>query len=102
MIDDAVDEEGDIRHEFTHPRRIRSLIDGSLQDVCFSDAFEEYINVLAVGDETGFINVSFAAIERGMIVFVSLLVLVPQNEHITEVNLESVGLFLEHFLPTSL
>ena len=30
MIDDAVDEEVDIRHEFTYPRRIRSLIDSPL------------------------------------------------------------------------
>ena len=28
MIDDAVDEVGDIGYEFSHPRRIRSLIDG--------------------------------------------------------------------------
>ena len=32
MIDEAVDEEGDIGHEFAHPRRIRSLIDGPLQE----------------------------------------------------------------------
>ena len=102
MIDDAVDEEGDIRHEFTHPRRIRSLIYGSLEDVGFSDAFDEYVNVLAAGDETGFIQVSFAAIARGMIVFVSPRFLVPLNEYIIEVNLERMGLFLEHFLPTSL
>ena len=30
MIDDAVDEEGDIGHEFAHPHRIRFLIDGPL------------------------------------------------------------------------
>ena len=71
MIDDAIDEEGDIPDEFTHPRRIRSLIYGILQDVGFSDAFEEYTNVLAVGDETGFIQICFAAVARGMIVFVS-------------------------------
>ena len=101
MIHEAVDEEGDIRHEFTHQRRIQ-LIDGPLQDVGLSDAFEEYIKVLAVGDETGFIQVSFAAIARGMIVFVSPRVLVTQNEHIIEVNLERLGLFLENFLSTSL
>ena len=38
MIDNAVIEESDIRHEFAHPRRIRSLIDGPLQDIGFSDA----------------------------------------------------------------
>ena len=46
MIEDAVNEESDIRHEFAHPRRIRSLIDGPLQDVGFSDAFEKVIKVL--------------------------------------------------------
>ena len=35
MIDDAVDEEGDIGHEFAYPRRIRYLNDGPLQDVGF-------------------------------------------------------------------
>ena len=30
MMDDAVDEEGNISYEFAHPRRIRSLIDGPL------------------------------------------------------------------------
>ena len=41
VIDDTVDEEGDIGHEFAHPRRIRYLIDGPLQDVDLSDAFEK-------------------------------------------------------------
>ena len=54
VIDDAVDEKCDIGHEFAHPRRIRSLIDGPLQDVGFSVAFEKVIKVLAVGDETGY------------------------------------------------
>ena len=62
MIDDAVNEEGDIGHEFAHPRRIRSLIDGPLQDVGFSDAFEKVVKILAVGDETGFVQVSSTAI----------------------------------------
>ena len=53
MIDDAVDEEDYIGHEFAHPCRIRSVIDGPLQDVGFSDAFEKVIKVLAVGDCTG-------------------------------------------------
>ena len=77
MIDDAVDEEGDIGHEFAHPHRIRSLIDGQLKDVCFSDAFEKVIKVLAVGHETGFVHVASTAIARGMIVLVSTRVLVP-------------------------
>ena len=102
MINDEVDEEGDIGHEFAHPRRIRSLIDGALQDVSFSDAFEKVIKVLAVGDETGFVQVAPTAIARGMIVLVSTRVLVPQNEAVTEVNLKGVGLFLEHDLPRSL
>ena len=101
MIDDAVDEEGDIGHEFAHPRRIRSLIDGPLQDVGFSDAFEKVIKVLAVGDETGFVQVASTAITRGMIVLVLTRVLVSQNEPVTEVNLERIGLFLEHYLQRS-
>ena len=64
MIDDAVDEEGDIGHEFAHPRRIWSLIDDPLQDVGFSDAFEKVIKVLAVGDETGFVQLASTAITR--------------------------------------
>ena len=87
MIDDAIDEKCDIGHEFAHPRRFRSLIDGPLQDVGFSDAFEEVIKVLAVGDETGLVQVASTAVARGMVVLV-----------LTRVNLESVGLFLEHVL----
>ena len=90
VIDDAVDDEGDIGHEFAHPRRVRSLIDGPLQDVGFSDAFEKDIKVLAVGDETGLVKVASTAIARGMIVLVSTRVLVPQNEPVTEVNLEAL------------
>ena len=77
MIDDAVDEKGDIGHEFAHPRRIRCLIDGPLQDVGFSDAFEKVIKVLAVGDEIALVQIASSA--RGMIVIVSTCVLVPQN-----------------------
>ena len=102
MIDDAVDEEGDIGHEFAHPRRIRSLINGPLQDVGFSDAFEKVINVLAVGDDTGLVQVAPTAIARGMIVLTSTRVLFPQYDPVTEVNLEGVGLFLEHDLQRSL
>ena len=98
MIDDAVDEKCDIRHEFAHPRRIRSLIDGPLQDVGFSDAFEKVIKVLGVGDETGLVQVASTAVARGMVVLLSTRVLVPQNEPVTEINLEGVGLFLEHDL----
>ena len=98
MIDDEVDEKCDIGHEFAHPSRIRSLIDGPLQDVGFSDAFEKVVKILAVGNETGFVQVSSTAITRGVIVLVSSRVLVPQNEPVTEVNLEGVGLFLVHFL----
>ena len=102
MIDDAVDEEGDFGHEFAHPRRIRSLINSLLQDVGLSDAFEKDVKVLAVGDETGFVQVASTAIARGIIVLVSTRVFVPQNETVTEVNLERVGLFLEHYLQRSL
>ena len=97
MIDDAVDEKCDIGHEFAHSRRIRSLIDGPLQDVGFADAFEK-VKILTVGDETGFVQVSSTAITRGVIVLVSSRVLVPQHESVTEVNLEGIGLFLVHFL----
>ena len=98
MIDDAVDEEGYIGHEIAYPRRIRSLIDVPLQDVGFSDAFEKGVKVLAVGDETGLVEATSTAIARGMIVLVTTRFLVTQNEPVTEVNLESVGLFLEHDL----
>ena len=98
MIDDAVNEESDIRHEFAYPRGIRSLIDGPLQDVGFSNAFEKVIKVLAVCDETGFVQVASTAITRGMIVLVLTRVLVTQNDPVTEVNLERIGLFLEHDL----
>ena len=98
VFDDAIDEKCDIGHEFAHPRRIRSLIDGPLQVVGFSDAFEELIKVLAVGDQTGLVQVASTAVARGMVVLVLTRVLVPQNEPVTEVNLESVGLFLEHVL----
>ena len=72
------------------------FIDSPLQDVGFSDAFEKVIKVLAVGDETGLVQVASAAITRGMIVLVSTRFLVSQNE--PEVKLERVGLFLEHDL----
>ena len=68
VINHAVDEEGDIGHEFAHPRRIRYLIDGPLQDVGFSDAFEKVIKILAVGEKIGFVQVASTAITRGMIV----------------------------------
>ena len=80
VIDDAVDEKCDIGHEFAHPRRIRSLIDGPLQDVGFADKFEKVIKVLAVGDETGLVQVASTAVARGMVVLVLTRVLVPQNE----------------------
>ena len=98
MIDDAINEKSDIRYEFAHPRRIRSLIDGQLQDVGFPDVFEKVIKVLAVGDETGFVQVASTAITRCMILLVLTRVLVSQNEPVTEVNLERIGLFPEHDL----
>ena len=61
MIDNAIDEEGGIRHEFTHPRRIRSVSDDPLQEVGFSDAFQKGVKVVMVGDETGFVQVPSAA-----------------------------------------
>ena len=102
VVNDAVDEEGDIRHEFAHPRRIRSFIDGPLQDVGFSDAFEKVIKVLAVDDETGLVQLASTAVAREMVVLVSTRVLIPQNESVTEINLKGVGLFLEHDLQSRL
>ena len=85
-----------------NPCRIRSLIYGPLQDVGFSDAFEKVIKILAVGYETGLVQVSSTAVARRMLVLVSTRVLVPQNEPVTEINLEGVGLFLEHALQRGL
>ena len=48
-----------------------------------------------VGDETGFVQVASTAITRGMIVLVLTRVLVSQNEPVTEVNLECIGLFMK-------
>ena len=98
VIDDEINEKSDIRHEFAYPRGIRSLIDGPLQDVGFSDAFEKVIKVLAISNETRNVQVASKAITRGMIVLVLTRVLVSQNEPVTEVNLERIGLFLEHDL----
>ena len=47
---------------------------------------------------TGLVQVASTAVARGMVVLVSSRVLVPQNEPVTEVNLEGIGLFLEHDL----
>ena len=41
LVDEAIDEKGDIRHEFAHARRIRSLNYDTLQDVGLSDAFQK-------------------------------------------------------------
>ena len=64
MIDDTIDEEGGIRHQFAHPCRIRFLSDGPLQDVGFSDSFQKLVKVATVGDETGFVQVPFASVTR--------------------------------------
>ena len=53
---------------------------------------------LLFGDETGLVQVASTAVARGIVVLVLTRVLVPQNEPVTEVNLESVVLFLEHVL----
>ena len=71
MIDDTIDEEGGICHEFAHPCRIRSLSDGPLQDVGFSNSFQKLVKVLAVGDETGRIQVPSATVTRRVIIPVS-------------------------------
>ena len=96
VIDDAIDEKGGVCHVLAHPRGIRSLIDGPLQDVGFSDSFQKLVKVLAVGYETGFVQVPSATVTRRVIIPVSIRVLAPQHECVTEVNLEGGGLFLEH------
>ena len=68
--------------------RIWTLIDGSVQDVSFSGAFEKSINVFAVGDENGravgdengLVQVTTVTVRRGMIILESPCDLVPQNE----------------------
>ena len=67
MIDDTIDEEGGTCHEFAHPCRIWSLSDGPLQDVGFSNSFQKLVKVLAVGDETGRIQVPSATVTRRVI-----------------------------------
>ena len=79
MIDDTIDEEGGTCHEFAHPCRIWSLSDGPLQDVGFSNSFQKLVKVLAVGDETGRIQVPSATVTRRVIIPVSSRVLIPQN-----------------------
>ena len=96
MIDDTIDEEGGICHEFAHPCRIRSLSDGPLQDVGFLNSVQKLVKVNAVGDETGFFQVPSATVTRRVIIPVSSRVLVPQNEPVTEINFECSGLLLEH------
>ena len=96
MIDDTIDEEGGICHVFAHPCLIRSLSDGPLQDVGFSDSVQKLVKVTAVGDETGLFQVPSATITRRVIIPVSSRVLVPQNEPVTEINFECSGLLLEH------
>ena len=91
MIDDAIDEEGGIRHEFAHPRQIRFLLDSPLQD-----AFQKLVKLIAVGDETGFVQVPSATFTRRMVLLVSSRDLVLQNEPVTEIDLECSGMLLEH------
>ena len=38
MVDDAIEEEHDIHHEFAHPPLVRFLVDGPLQHVGLSDS----------------------------------------------------------------
>ena len=96
MIDDSVDEKSDIRHEFAHLYRIRSLDDGPLQDVGFSDALQQGIEIDAVRDQTGFVQVPSATITRRVIVLVPSRLFVPQHEAVTQIDFERVILLLEH------
>ena len=54
----------------------------------FSDEFHKLVKIVAVGDETGFVQVPSATVARGMVVLVSSRVLVPQNEPVMEIHLE--------------
>ena len=98
MIDYAIDEEGGIRHEFAHPRRIRSLLDSPMQDIIVLDAFQNLVKHVVVGGETGFIQIPSATVTRRMVILVSSCDLVPQNEPVTEIDLECSGLLLEHHI----
>ena len=53
--------------------------------------------ITTVGDETGFVQVSTAAIAGGMIVPITSCVFF-QNKPITQVDFESIGLLFEHGL----
>ena len=65
MIADMINEEGGICHEFAHPSR--SLSDGPLQDVGFSNSFQKLVKVATVGDEIGFVQVPSATVTRRVI-----------------------------------
>ena len=57
---------------------------------------------MTVGDETGFVQVSTAAIAGGMVVPITSCVFVFQNKSISQVDFESSGLLFEHGLQWSL
>ena len=65
-----------------------------MQDVCFSDAFEEHIKVLAVGDETGLVQVASTAIAGGMVIPITSCGFVFQNKSLNQIDFESIGLLL--------
>lgn len=66
MFENALDEKGDI----AHPRRIRSLAYGLLQDIGFSDAFQKRVKVGVVCDHAWFVQFTTATITRCVVVLV--------------------------------
>ena len=86
----AIEEESDIRHEFAHPPRVRSLVDGPLQHVSLSNAFQKRFEFGTVGIQTGFVQVPSKPVTGRMIIFV------PQYETVTQINFKCSGLLLEH------
>ena len=96
MLENAIDEEGGIHHEFAHPRHIRSLGDGPVQDVGLSDGFQKRVKIDTVRDQTGFVRVLTETITRRVVMSVSSRLPVPQDETVAHVDLERGCLLLEH------
>ena len=101
MIYDFINKKSHICHQFANPLRIRSLRHDPLQDICVFYTFKKLIEIIPIGDETGFVQVSTAAIAGGMIVPITSCVFVFQNKSITQVDFESIGLLFEHGLQWS-
>ena len=96
MIDDPVDEEGVIRHEFAHPSRVPSLSDGPLQYISFSDVLHKRIEIGTLEDQNAFVQVSSTTVTRRMILPVPFRLVVSQKETVTQIDFKCSGLFTEH------